>query len=197
MPTRIRRVMKLLIVAVLAAVALTAGLFFVLNTYMKTDLPPGGDFTLQSVGGPRSLHDFAGRGVILYFGYTSCPDACPTSLSYLSSLLKQLPPRDQERILPVFISVDYKADTPQKVDTYMKFFWKSGVGLTGSKAEIDRVVAQYGTSYHYEEDKKSAMGYSVQHGSNFYFISPSGDLVVVESTLAPQKVLMQDFKKIL
>ena len=86
----------------------------------------GGDFTVESGDGEVSLSDFEGKTVILYFGFASCPDVCPMSLSYLNSVLKDIENRDQVQV--IFVSVDYKRDTPEKVSEYAKFFDKNFIG---------------------------------------------------------------------
>ena len=186
------------LIALIIAVLAIAGLWIGLKMYIETPLPAGGDFTLQSVNGPRSLKSFAGKEVVLYFGYTSCPDACPTSLSHLAEVFGKLSADQRAQIVPVFISVDSRADTPQKADDYAKFFFKNdGVGLTGTKTAIDQVVKQYGTSYSFVEDKTSALGYTVEHGNDFYFIDRKGRLRAIAPTLASDQQLLDDLKSLL
>jgi len=92
--------------------------------------------------------------------------------------------------------VDFRSDTPAKVDDYAKYFIPEAVGLTGTKTEIDRVVSRYGTSYSIEETKTSALGYSVQHSTDFYFIDQDGRLIEQLPTEAPREQLIALMKSI-
>ncbi|MBC7386253.1 MAG: SCO family protein [Cryobacterium sp.] len=186
-------------------VALGALAFFSITTVAlyfgieKMNLGPkmGGDFTLSGKMGAVSLHDFKGKGVILYFGYTRCPDVCPVSLSRLRGMLKSLPEKASEKIVPLFVSVDYRSDTPAKVDEYAKFFMETAVGLTGTKEQINHAVSLYGTGYQFEETPKSAIGYTVQHGDRFYFINPRGKLVSTLPTTSPTSELKSAIESLL
>lgn len=161
--------------------------------------PPhrGGDFTLHAPQGPVSLHDFAGKGVVVYFGYTSCPDVCPISLGKLSQALSSFSEKERAKIQTLFVSVDHRGDTPKKAQDYAQFFMKDAVGVTGSKEEIDAVVHRYGTSYVIEDTKKSAMGYTVQHSSSFFLVDDDGDFVGTVSTDSSSEALEKELRKIL
>jgi protein SCO1/2 len=82
---------------------------------------PGGDFILQSHKGPIKLSDFRGKVVLIYFGYTYCPDICPTALALTSSALKELNESELAQIQTLFISVDPERDTPERLDEYTHF----------------------------------------------------------------------------
>lgn len=151
--------------------------------------PRGGDFTLESKTGKRRLSDIQnGRPAVLYFGFTSCPDVCPMSLHKLAQALKQLSLEEREKIRVVFVSVDHQRDTASKTQTYVEAFIPGGVGLTGSKAEIDAVVNQYGATYVIEPDAKSALGYGVQHTTSFFLVNRSHRLV----TRVPEQMKVED-----
>lgn len=134
----------------------------------------GGDFTLQSEQGPVSLPDFRGQVVILYFGYTQCPDICPVSLSVVGQAIRQLPLPQQKSVHGIFISVDPDRDTLKYLKTYTSFFSEHITGVSGSKYEIDKIVQQYGAFYRFVELKDSAMGYSVDHSALLYLIDKEG-----------------------
>nr|WP_320134690.1 SCO family protein [uncultured Amphritea sp.] len=136
----------------------------------------GGDFTLQSEDGDVSLHDFEGKVVMLYIGYTHCPDVCPTSLAVISQAMKNLSSEQQKRVQPIFISVDPERDTPKHLAEYSHFFHPSIIGVTGSRENIDNIVAQYGAFYRIVDMKDSAMGYAVDHSSRIYMINKQGEL---------------------
>jgi protein SCO1/2 len=137
----------------------------------------GGDFTLQSLAGPVSLSDFRGQAVVIYIGYASCPDVCPTALAVLSQALKALTPEQREQVQGIFISVDPERDTLEHLDRYSRFFSDRIVGVTGSREEIDAVVRQYGAFYRKVQLDDSAMGYAVDHSSRLYLVAPDGQLV--------------------
>ena len=138
--------------------------------------PTGGDFTLQSANGPVSLHDFRGKVVLVYFGYTFCPDICPTSLAFASQALGLLDKNELDRTRLLFISVDPERDTLEKLKDYGAFFHPSILGLTGSPDVIAATTKQYGASYR-KQDTGSAGGYVVDHSSSTYVVNPEGKLV--------------------
>lgn len=138
--------------------------------------PTGGDFTLQSANGPVSLHDFHGKVVLVYFGYTFCPDICPTSLAFTSQALNALNKEELARTQGLFISVDPERDTLEKLKEYGAFFHPSILGLTGTPEIIAATAHLYGASYR-KQDTGSAGGYVVDHSSSTYVIDPNGKLV--------------------
>ncbi len=144
----------------------------------RTALPDyGGNFTLQSEQGPVSLSDFRGKAVILYFGYTQCPDVCPLSLSIVGQAIRQLPLPQQESVHGIFVSVDPDRDSLKYLKTYSAFFSEHITGVTGDKHQVDKTVQQYGAFYRFVEIKDSAMGYAVDHSALLYLIDKKGELV--------------------
>lgn len=137
----------------------------------------GGDFTLTSAAGPVSLSDFVGKVVVIYIGYASCPDVCPTALAVLSQSLRNLDPSERERVQGIFISVDPERDTPETLAEYSQFFSPRLIGVTGSRDDIDQVVKQYGAFYRRVEMPDSALGYAVDHSSRLYLVNQEGQLV--------------------
>jgi len=134
----------------------------------------GGDFTLQSADGPVSLHDFRGKVVLIYFGYTSCPDVCPTSLAAMSAALSQLRPEELERVQGLFVTVDPERDDAARVKAYAAHFHPKILGLTGTSEEIAEVARRYLVIYEKVPMKESAMGYAVDHSSIVYLVGPDG-----------------------
>ncbi len=135
--------------------------------------PPGGDFTLQSNKGPVSLSDFKGKVTFLYFGYTFCPDVCPTSLARISAAFKKLTPEELAQVQGILISVDPDRDTPEKLAEYTKFFHPQIIGVTGTKAQIDEVAKRYDVVYRKAEGSTAA-GYLVDHTSFIYVLDKEG-----------------------
>jgi cytochrome oxidase Cu insertion factor (SCO1/SenC/PrrC family) len=135
----------------------------------------GGDFTLLDQGGDRfALQDLRGRSALLFFGYTFCPDFCPTTLSRLVRV-KQLLGVDADRLAFIFISVDPQRDAPEVLRQYLDYFPLDALGLTGTRAAVDSVVALY--SAQYEVGAANAQGsYAVDHSTYVYLIDALGQV---------------------
>ncbi|PXF31350.1 hypothetical protein WH50_10515 [Pokkaliibacter plantistimulans] len=136
----------------------------------------GGDFTLQGIDGPVSLSNFKGKVVVLYFGYTSCPDVCPTSLATLGQAIRLLPKDEQNDVQGIFVSVDPERDNLQKLADYSRFFYPTMIGITGQDNQLQALARQYGAFYRRVELKDSAMGYAMDHTSSLYLINKDGVL---------------------
>ncbi|MEJ1298184.1 MAG: SCO family protein [Candidatus Sedimenticola sp. (ex Thyasira tokunagai)] len=140
------------------------------------EAPPGGGFTLQSADGPVSLDALRGKVVLLYFGYTKCPDVCPTSLSFMTQALNEMTDDELAKVQGVFVSVDPKRDTVESLKEYVEYFHPNLVGITGTEQEVAEVAALYGAKYYEVALEGSAFGYSVNHSAVTYLITPQGDL---------------------
>ena len=137
-------------------------------------LPVGGDFTLTDFNSQRfELSSLRGKAVVILFAYTSCPDACPTTLSKLSSVYRQLGD-DAKRVKVLYVSVDPERDTPAVLKEDLGSFSVDALGLTGTKAEIDKVVALYGAEYEIIPTPDSAEKYSVAHTTTLYALDAAG-----------------------
>jgi protein SCO1/2 len=136
----------------------------------------GSDFALTDENG-RSfrLSQLRGKMVLLFFGYTHCPDACPTTMTKIARAAKLLG-TDADRIVTLFVSVDPGRDTPDVLKHYLEYFHLNSLGLTGTKAEIDAVVKKYGARYEIEQSD-SAAGYHVDHSTDLYLLDQEGELV--------------------
>jgi protein SCO1/2 len=135
-------------------------------------LNPSGDFTLEDQDGQEfHLKDHRGKSILLFFGYLTCPDVCPTTLSKLTRVYKMLGP-EGEKVLTVFVSVDPERDTPPKLKEYLEYFKVKSIGLTGTKAQVDSVVAAYGASY--EKVYTHGKDYLMNHSDYLYLIDGDG-----------------------
>jgi len=141
----------------------------------------GGDFVLNSEGGTVTLEDFRGQLVLMYFGFTSCPDVCPTALSTIAASMRQLTPDQENQIQPLFVSVDPARDTLENLAKYSAYFHPKMLGITGSIETLDQLVKNYGAYYRHIPLENSALGYTVDHTSRVYLISRQGELI---STIA-------------
>jgi protein SCO1/2 len=139
--------------------------------------PQGGDFILDSVDGPLDLADLRGNVVLIYFGYTWCPDICPTNLVLIAGALKSLTPEELERVRVLFVSVDPERDSVARLAEYSGYFHPEIVGLTGTPEQIAEVAKLYGAAYRRTELAGSAMGYVVDHSAYSYLVDPRGRLV--------------------
>ena len=136
----------------------------------------GGDFSLQDGNGhPYSLADSRGRVVIMAFGYTFCPDVCPTGLATIAAALRQLGD-DADDVDPLFISLDPERDTPEVLREYAQFFHPRMRGLTGTAEQLRRVAALYRVRYAFV-GKGSGPRYTMDHSANLYVVDASGALV--------------------
>lgn len=138
----------------------------------------GGAFQLTDHTGKRVTDkDFHGKFMLVYFGYTFCPDVCPTELQVISAALDKLGQK-ADRITPVFITIDPQRDTPETLAPYVTHFHKSLIGLTGSSDEIRRAAKAYRVYYARAksegEDPDAKTGYLMNHSSIIFLMGPDG-----------------------
>ena len=178
-----RNVKTSLIFATLGMAAIVLLLLFELRT-ARTDTRQGAETRLSaSIGGAfaltdqngirRSQADFAGRPMLIYFGFTYCPDVCPTALDIMGGALDALQQRDaiaHERLQPVFISVDPARDTPPVLRDYLAYFHPRLSGLTGSQADIDAVKSAFKIYAARGAAEDENGNYNVDHSSFFYLM---------------------------
>ena len=159
----------------------------------------GGPFALTDQNGTRRTDaDFRGKYMLVFFGYTYCPDVCPTTLAVESEALGKLG-AGASRVVPIFITVDPKRDTPQKLKPYLASFGPSFVGLTGTDAEIAKVASAYRVYYQAHIDGRAANpeSYSVDHTGNVYLMGPDGKFVAYYSPgILPDELAADLVKKI-
>ena len=137
----------------------------------------GGDFTLTSKNGAVSLDDFQGKVVVMYFGFMTCPEVCPASMTVIGSALARLDDRQLQGTQALLVSVDPNRDTPDKLAEYTKFYHDNLIGLTGTKDDIDQVTKQYGAYYDFTEIESVTEDYGVEHSSRYYVIDKQGKLI--------------------
>lgn len=131
-------------------------------------------FTLQTASGAVQLDDYRGKVVLLYFGYTFCPDACPITLSKLNTVYQKLG-KQAEGVQVVFISVDPERDTPQILAEYTHRFNPAFVGATGTLEEITALTRAYNIFYR-KVTVDSAAGYLVDHTTSVQVVDKTGQL---------------------
>jgi protein SCO1 len=156
----------------------------------------GGPFTLVN-GQGQTVTDrsFRGKYMLVYFGYTHCPDVCPTTLSDIAAALKQLGPKAQ-RIVPIFITVDPARDTPAVMERYASLFSPRIVGLSGSPAQIAAVAGEY---HVYSAKHVTGPGpddYSMDHSSVIYLMGPKGHFVAPIAAEGSVRRIEQDLARL-
>lgn len=148
----------------------------------------GGDFTLDGPGGkPVSLSEYRGKVVLLYFGYTTCPDICPTSLSVLGRAMRHHKDRKDE-FQGIFVTIDPNRDTGPKLQNYVQYFNPNFIALSGDEAATATAARKWYVTYQVEEGD-SAAGYLVSHSDFIYIVGRDGNLAALfSSTSKPSKV---------
>jgi protein SCO1/2 len=137
----------------------------------------GGPFTLTDHTGKRVTDkDFRGKYMLVFFGFTFCPDVCPGSLQVMTEALEQLG-KKAERVTPLFISVDTERDTPEELARYVKSFHPTLVGLTGSPEDVAAAAKAYRVIYRRVKDERSTAGFTYDHTTFFYLMDPNGEFV--------------------
>jgi len=131
------------------------------------------DFSLKDFNGKlRTLADFKGKAVVIFFGYTQCPDVCPTTLSDLATAMKQLGPLS-DKVQVLFITVDPERDTPQLLSKYMPSFDPRFLGLSGDAAATEKVAKDFKV-YYQKVPGKEPGSYSMDHSAGLYLYDPQG-----------------------
>ncbi len=134
------------------------------------------DFTLTDHHGQRfELASLRGTAVLVFFGYSSCPDVCPTTLSKLSAVTRRLGDA-APGVKTLHVTVDPERDTPEVLETDLSLFRLDALGLTGTREAIDAVVAQFGAAYEIVPTPESAGEYSVSHTTDLYLLDRDGRL---------------------
>jgi len=137
----------------------------------------GGPFTLTDQSGKRVTDkDFVGHYTLVFFGFTHCPDICPTALQVVSAALDKLGDAGKD-IVPVFISLDPERDTPAVLAEYIKSFNPRYVGLTGSKEEVAAAAKAYRVFFEVVPDEKNAADYTIDHAAIIYLMGKDGQFV--------------------
>lgn len=149
----------------------------------------------DAVGHVRTLADYKGKVVLVYFGYTHCPDVCPTSMAELAQAMALLK-GDAKKVQVIMITVDPARDTPAVVDHYAKAFDPSFIGLSGTPEELAKTAKSFKT-YYAKEPSKTPGQYAMNHSSMFYIIDQKGEARVILNSTVPPDVVAHDIKLLL
>jgi protein SCO1 len=150
---------------------------------------------IDSSGDIFRISDQSGKIVLLFFGYTACPDVCPTTLAELNMALNAIPEK-ADSVQVVFVSVDPERDTPQKVQEYVGRFNPSFIGLSGSQEELEKIWKDYGV-FRETVQSNSAMGYIVNHTARVTLIDSDGNLRLSYGFDTPVEDIVNDLELLL
>jgi protein SCO1/2 len=138
------------------------------------------DFDLvDDAGRPFSLENLRGQWTLMFFGFTNCPDVCPSALYDLNLVAEQLEKRRGEglpAVQVIFVSVDPERDTPEKLSEYLDYFNPGFIGLSGSQAQLAPLTLQLGIAYEVEDHEPGDQNYAVYHSVSFLLTDPDGHL---------------------
>lgn len=156
------------------------------------------EFTLTDHTGKRVTEaDFDGRWQMVFFGFTYCPDVCPTTLAYIATVLDTLGD-SATRIAPLFVSVDPDRDTPEVMSDYVSAFHPQIVGLTGSDADIAATADAFRVYYERIEEDSAPNGYLMAHSGHIYFMTPEGRFeTVFREADQPSEVMAREIQNIM
>jgi protein SCO1/2 len=148
---------------------------------------PAPDFTLTSQASEKvSLSDLRGKYILLFFGYTNCPDECPATMGVLKQVYSQL--KDQaDKIQVVFVTTDPAHDTPQALGEFLNRFDPSFIGLTGTKAELQPIWANYGVT---------VLDEGTTHSLRIYLIDPQGNITLTYPTASVSEDITADLNRL-
>ncbi len=153
------------------------------------------DFHLADFNGKsRSLADFRGKVVVLFFGYTHCPVACPTTLADLAQVMRMLG-KDSDRVQVLFVTVDPERDTPELLAKFVPAFYPSFLGLYGDAQATAQTAKSFGVSYEKQYYKKG--GYTMLHSDGTFLIGPDGRPVLLSRYGQQANLLVQDIRQLL
>lgn len=165
------------VVLMLVAVAMIAFGLYQLNRMPPTEYPEMNPaFELQGLQGTMRLEDLQGKVGIIYFGYTHCPDVCPTTLVNIAAALKKLDKKELEKVRALFITTDPERDTAQRMDKFARYFDPHIVGLSGSKTAIRKAAKAFLAGYAREEKADAPGEYTMTHSSYIYILRPDGKM---------------------
>ncbi|MEQ5813959.1 SCO family protein [Marinobacter sp. NFXS11] len=152
-------------------------------------LMPELEFQLEGTDGNTvTPADSQGTIRLLYFGFTSCPDVCPTTLTDLRRSVRQLPEEYRDDVTTLFVSVDPRRDTPERLASYVDFFGDRVVGLTAEEPALRELTKRYRTTFGYDKPDDSG-NYNVSHSSAVYVFDRSGNArLLLRPGLSPQQI---------
>ncbi len=181
---------------VIAVLILGTGAFVWLSGGGSASLV-GGPFALEDGNGKQVTDaDFRGKYMLVYFGYTFCPDVCPTTLNEVADALDHLGAK-ASNLQPIFITVDPKRDTPAVVKQYTAAFSPKLIGLTGTPEQIANVAKAYRVYYAEHRTGSGPDDYSMDHSSILYLMGPDGKFIAPVRADESGKDMAEDISKLM
>lgn len=147
-------------------------------------------------GRPVTLESFRGKLVVLFFGYTHCPDVCPTTLSDMAKAMKLLRPEVAAKVQVLFVSVDPERDTPEILKAYVPYFHHDFLGLHGSPDQVAQVAREFNIVYR-KQMEAGASDYLIDHSAGSYVIDPHGKLRLYLPYAMPPSDIAHDLNAVL
>ena len=169
------------------------------SLYDVTGHLPDLRFSLQGAGNKTVTEkDFAGQTVLMFFGYASCPDICPTTMAQLTEVVDKLGERSAG-VKILFVSVDPHRDTPDVLQAYVKAFSASAIGLTGNEAQVSELARRYRVAYQIEKPKPGdgADVYDVTHSRGVFIFDRFGRARLLASDSEKVDAVVQDLKQLI
>lgn len=192
------------LILVALAVVVVGGIFLVLGNqehtfegvlYQNPALAP--EIHLPSGKGDFFLSDQKGKLVLLFFGYTSCPDICPSSMADMKKIVLGLDNDDAKRVEVVFITVDPERDTAERLESYVSLFNPQFWGLSGSIEELQPIWQAYGVVREVDRETESMAGYLINHTARIYLIDQEGRLLLTYGFGTPPDGILEDVEYLL
>ena len=167
------------------------------GTVYAEPYPPAPEIELPRGNGNRfRLSELRGNIVLLFFGYTSCPDVCPTTMAEMKSALEKIGEEKARNVKVIFVTVDPQRDSPERVQEYVNHFNSEFIGLSGTELELQKTWTDYGV-FRQIVDGTSAAGYLVDHTARVTLIDQDGNLRVSYGFETPVDDIVHDLKLLL
>ncbi len=174
-----------LVLPLVVALIMTAGIGFIVWRMLPGEegtatsaVPIGGPFTLTNhQGEPVTEATFAGNHMLIYFGYSFCPDICPTSLQTMAAAYDLLSAEEKAEVSPIYITVDPERDTVEAIAEYVALFHEDMIGLTGTLEQVKAAAKTYRVYFAKNAVEEGSDDYFVDHSSFYYLMGPDGRYV--------------------
>lgn len=157
---------------------------------------PPADFVLRTAHGPLDSQSLRGNVLLVYFGYTNCPDIWPSTLATAAQAMNLLKPEERARTRLIIVSVDPGRDTLERLKEYAAYFHPAMIGATGTAEEIAVAARTFGVSYALQPPRPDG-GYAVDHSAATYLVAPDGQLAGTQAFAAPPEKLAAAIRRLL